>query len=437
MKFICSQSDLNSNLSLVSRIVPSRPEPLVLGNVLVNADRTTQKVSLTGFDGSLAIRTSFNAEVTEEGAITLPAKLFNDIVSKLPEMEISLDVDTSTEKFDRQTNIATLSSASGKYQLSAINAVEYPELPSHDPKEDLRTVSLPATALIEGLKCCLFAASLELSKQILTGIHFKTIEYEQLSASNLSESKIDSLEFAATDSHRLAIVQTSLEKSEKLSTDDTNKVDNSSHTNASDEDNSLEDRDVADESNLSTATVPFAVTIPAKALRELERILISTSADRTIKFSFDETQVIFDLGDKNLSSLKLTGSYPAYNQLIPRNFSRQMIVDRKRLLNSLELVAVLAQKNNVVKFSLDSEQEQLFLSVDARDVGNAKEVLPAEIIGDSIDIAFNIKYLMDGLKAIPASLIKMQLNEWNQPVIFTPVGGFKMTYLVMPVQLRN
>ncbi|AFZ36800.1 DNA polymerase III, beta subunit [Stanieria cyanosphaera PCC 7437] len=427
MKLICSQSDLNSNLSLVSRIVPSRPEPLVLGNVLVIADDTTQKVSLTVFDGNLAIRTSFNAEVSEGGSITLPAKLFNDIVSKLPEMEINLDVNTSVEDSlsnatlgSEQNIVAILSSPSGKYQLSGIDASEFPELPTINTEEEnasselnieeqnVCTVLLPVSALTEGLKCCLFAASTELSKQILTGIHFKTQK---------DDFVIDSLEFAATDSHRLAVVQTPLEVPETSEVEPTS----------------------AEESLAKTTNLvkDFAVTIPAKALRELERILVNSPADQTIKFSFDETQVIFELGDKRLSSLKLTGSYPAYNQLIPSNFSRQMIVDRKRLINSLELVAVLAQKNNVVKFSLDSEAQQLFLSVDARDVGNAKEALPAEIIGESIDIAFNIKYLMDGLKAMPASEIKMQLNEWNQPVIFTPVGGFKMTYLVMPVQLRN
>jgi DNA polymerase-3 subunit beta len=114
-----------------------------------------------------------------------------------------------------------------------------------------------------------------------------------------------------------------------------------------------------------------------------------------------------------------------------------MVVERKRLLNSLELVSVLAQKNNIVKFSLDSNQGELSLSVNAQDLGSARESLPAEIIGENIEIAFNIKYLMDGLKALSATEIKMQLNEWNQPVIFTPLGGVKMTYLVMPVQLRN
>jgi DNA polymerase-3 subunit beta len=108
------------------------------------------------------------------------------------------------------------------------------------------------------------------------------------------------------------------------------------------------------------------------------------------------------------------------------------------LLSGLELVAVLAgQNNNIIKFSINAETQQLSLSVDARDLGSATESMSAQITGESIDIAFNAKYLMDGLKALSASEIQMQLNEANQPVIFTPLGGIKMTYLVMPVQIRE
>jgi DNA polymerase-3 subunit beta len=104
----------------------------------------------------------------------------------------------------------------------------------------------------------------------------------------------------------------------------------------------------------------------------------------------------------------------------------------------LELVAVLSdQKNNLVKFSLDGENDRLSLAVESPDLGSAKESMAAEIQGESGDIAFNVKYLMDGLKALPNNDIQMQLNASTQPVIFTPLGGLKMTYLVMPVQIRQ
>ena len=413
MKLICSQSDLSSYLSLASRAVPSRPERIVLGNVLVVAEEKTQIVSLTGFDGNLAIHTNFNAEVVEGGKITLPAKLFNDIVSRLPEMEITLA--SAEYQTEAESILVTLSSASGKFELKGIDATEFPELPEIETAE---TIDLPVSAFSQGLGGCLFAASTELSKQILTGVHLTA----------LADGEYNSLEFAATDSHRLAVVKTILDERDGRET-------------RAYPIESLENReqDHKNPTPLETAhkSADFTLTIPARALRELERMLAGAKSEDRIQFRFDDTQIVFQVKNQRLTCLRLTGAYPAYQQLIPRSFIRQMTVERKRLISSLELVAVLAQKNNIVKFSLDSEAGQLFLSVDAKDVGSAKESLPAEITGGSLDIAFNIKYLMDGLKALPAEQIKMQLNEWNQPVIFTPLGGLQMTYLVMPVQIRN
>ncbi|MGF1541448.1 MAG: DNA polymerase III subunit beta [Pleurocapsa sp.] len=391
MKIICSQSDLKYHLSLANRVIPSRAEPVILGNVLITALSATQKVSITAYDGSLGIKSSFHAEVEAEGSITVPAKLLNEIVTKLSEVEITLESSAEEE----QNFVTTIGSASGTFQLTGIDAAEFPALPTVDTGENLE---LPIFLFNQGLGGCLFAASTELSKQILTGVHIKTQDN--------GDSVKDIVEFAATDSHRLAVVEVS----------------------------------VIPEEEETTSTIElsdFAVTIPAKALRELEKIVSDAEDSDTVKVSFDDSQIIFEYGDRILTSLRILGDYPAYNRLIPQNFSRQMIVERKRLLNSLELVAVLAQKNNIVKFSLDKDRGELIISADAKDIGSAKQSLPAEIMGENIDIAFNIKYLMDGLKALTATEIKMQLNEWNQPVIFRPLGSLKMTYLVMPVQIRN
>ena len=384
MKIVCASNDLKNNLSLVSRAVPSRPEPAVLGNVLISADETKQKVSLVAFDGNLGIETSFNAEVNESGSITLPARLLNDIVSRLPEIEITLDVIEDGANF-----ITTISSTSGQFQLTGIDAAEFPQLPRVETGE---TIELPIAALNQGLGGCLFAASNELSKQVLTGVHLKT-----------QGNGRDVLEFAATDSHRLAVVATDLN---------------------------------AEEAEAEINLPQLAVTIPAKALRELEKIVGDATSGR-VKVSFDSQVMVFESGDRLLTTTKIAGDYPAYEQLIPSNFEREVILDRKRLLNSLELVAVLAQKNNLVKFSINNNQSELIVSADAQDIGNAKQSMSAEIMGDDIEIAFNIKYLMDGLKALSTTEIKMQINQWNQPVIFSPLGGLNMTYLVMPVQIRN
>ncbi|MBE9117968.1 DNA polymerase III subunit beta [Lusitaniella coriacea LEGE 07157] len=393
MKLTCSQSDLNTNLSLASRAVPSRPTHPVLGNVLLIADEQAQKVQLRAFDLSLGIQTRFPAQVSEGGTITLPAKLLGDIVSRLSEGEITLICEEEESETETEGAMVTLTSASGRYQFRSMNPEEFPNLPQVESED---AIALPVDLMNEGLRSTLFAASLEETKQILTGIH-------------LTRLQADTLEFAATDGHRLAVVQAV----------------------------SGTDEDEATAAPEMTVPEDFEVTIPAKALRELERMVAASSVD-AIALNFDDSQVVFEFGDRHLTSRKLDGAYPNYQQLIPQQFARHITIERKQLISCLERVAVLAdQKNNVVKFSLDSEKQELALSVDTTDVGNAREFVPVQISGESIDVAFNVRYLMDGLKALPSSEIQMQLNEANQPAIFTPLGGVKMTYLVMPVQLRE
>ena len=378
MKLVCNQSDLSTNMTLVSRAVPSRPTHPVLANVLLQADAQKSQVSLTAFDLSLGIRTTFPAEVETSGAITLPAKLLNDIVARLPQGEITLEDEAAELPF-----CATIASTSGRYQVHGMGVDDFPELPILEKGE---AIELPAEALLEGIKGSLLAASTEEAKQILSGVH-------------LSVSQ-DALEFAATDGHRLAVVKRVFE---------------------------TETEDLPD----------LEVTIPAKALRELERML-GTRQSSEVSLNCDRGQIVFEWADQCLTSRTLEGQYPAYRQLIPHQFERQITMDRRQLLSALERIAVLAdQKNNIVKFNIDSNNQEIALSVNAQDVGSGRELLAAQISGESLDIAFNIKYLMDGIKAIGTPEIQMQLNAALTPVILTPLGGLKMTYLIMPVQIRN
>jgi DNA polymerase III subunit beta len=377
MKLICAQSELNTHLSLVSRVVPSRPSHPVLANVLLNANAERQQVSLVGFDLSLGVKTSFGAQVEQEGTITLPAKLLSDIVSRLPEGEITLDNESSEA-------MVTLTCASGRYQMRGMEAGEFPELPSID---DAEITHLPVDALTEG---SLFATSSDETKQVLTGVHL-TVNPE-------------GLEFAATDGHRLAVVQTPS----------------------------------ADETTATDANRPLEVTVPSKALRELERMMQMNSSGDPVAVRFDQGQLVCEWANQRLTSRLLEGQYPNYRQLIPRQFSRQMTAERRLFTNALERIAVLAdQKNSIVKLSLDSVKQEIVLSVEAQDVGSGREALPAQISGDDLDIAFNVRYLLEGLKALNTTEVQMQFNTSTSPSILTPLGGLKMTYLVMPVQVRS
>jgi DNA polymerase III subunit beta len=383
MKFICTQSQLNTHLSLVSRAVPSRPSHPVLANVLLAADEDIQQVKLTGFDLSLGVQTSFAAQVETGGTLAIPAKLLSDIVSRLPDSEITLSSEDSV--------LATLTCKAGRYQMRCMEAGEFPELPSLEAGNE---AYLLAEALIDGLRGSLFAASGDETKQVLTGVHLAV--------------EADGLEFAATDGHRLSVVRT---------------------LNGEEESASAE--------KAGSAT-DFDVTVPGKALRELERMLQMHQSTEPIAVRFDHGQVLFEWANQRLTSRLLEGQYPNYRQLIPRQFSRQMTIDRRLFSSSLERIAVLAdQKNSIVKLNLDSVKQELVLSVDAQDVGSGREAMVAQISGEDLEIAFNVKYLLEGLKAINTAEVQMQFNTATSPSIVTPLGGLKMTYLVMPVQVRS
>jgi DNA polymerase-3 subunit beta len=377
MKFICTQSELSTQLSSVSRAVSSRPSRPVLANILVRADIDSQSVTLVGFDEVLGIESRFSAQVEEPGTLTLPSKLWGDIVSRLANEEITLESEADSAT-------VTLTSSSGRYEVRGLSAEDYPSLPTVDDGE---AISLSAEALLNGLRGSLFATSSDETKQVLTGVHL------------LSET--DALEFAATDGHRLAVVQT------------------------------------LDEAT-AIATPAMDVTVPAKALRELERMIQGYTSNEPVALRLDETQVLFDLGNQRLTTRLLEGQYPNYRQLLPKQFARQVTVDRKLLMASLERIAVLAsQKNDIIKITLNAGDQSIALSVEAQEVGSGREELPAQVSGDDLDIAFNVRYLLDGLKAFDTTEVQMQCNAATSPAIFVPLGETKITYLVMPVQIRG
>ena len=383
MKLVCSQAELNASLQLVSRAVASRPTHPVLANVLLTADAGTGRLSLTGFDLSLGIQTSLPASVHSSGAITLPARLFGEIVARMPsDSSISLSCDEGSEQVE-------LASASGSYQMRGMPADDFPELPMAQSSLPIR---LDPQLLVKGLRGTLFASSGDEAKQLLTGVHLGL--------------DAQGLECAATDGHRLAVLRL---------------ANNAAATSTGDEPPELLD-----------------VTVPARSLRELERLLSGRDGAEAVSLFCDRGQVVFQWADQVLTSRSLDGAYPNYRQLIPESFNRSLSLDRRTFIGALERVAVLAdQHNNVVKLTSDPLAGQLAISADAQDVGSGSESLAAEISGDAIQIAFNVRYVLEGLKAMAAERVELRCNAPTTPVVLAPCAEDAFTYLVMPVQIRQ
>ncbi len=386
MKFSCSQSELNTALQLVSRAVSNRPTHPVLANVLLAADEVTGKLRLTGFDLSLGIQTSISASIENSGAITLPAKLFGEIISKLSnDSPLILSSDEVSQQVE-------LTSKSGTYQVRGMIADDFPDLPLVKSGTSLK---LNPLLLSNAIKSTLFASSTDDAKQLLTGVNLTFDGY--------------GIESAATDGHRLAI----LNLNNILS--DSNDLDNSKNLNK------------------------FSVTLPSKSLREVEKFLSTCDISQPINFFIDNGQVVFISLDEIITIRSLEGSYPNYSQLLPDSFENILEFDRKEFIASLERIAVIAdQHNNVIKVTTDSSANIIKISTDAQDIGTGYESLPVSFNGESFQIAFNVRYLLDGLKVIDSNLIKLSCNSPTTPAVFSPVNSdVNFTYLVMPIQIRN
>jgi DNA polymerase-3 subunit beta len=390
MKLVCSQAELSASLQLVSRAVAARPTHPVLANVLLTADAATGRLSLTGFDLSLGIQTSLPAAVESSGAITLPAKLFGEIVSRLSlENPITLHCEEGGEQVE-------LTSLSGSYRMRGMPADDFPDLPL---VQSGTPIQIDGESLVKGLRATIFASSSDEAKQILTGVHLR-LEGE-------------GLECAATDGHRLAVLRL-----------------DQAHGPAGAE--SGDDAMAADRE-------PFSVTVPARSLRELERLLTGRPSREPLSLFCERGQVVVLWADQVLTSRSLDGTYPNYRQLIPGSFQRRIVLDRRAFTAALERVAVLAdQHNNVVKFASDPGRGRVTIRADAQDVGSGSEDLAAEIEGEEIEVAFNVRYLLDGLKVMTADRVALHCNGPTTPAVLSPVGeDDSFTYLVMPVQIRS
>ena len=385
MEIVCNQNEFNYAIQLVSKAVASRPTHPILANLLLTADQVTNKISLTGFDLNLGIQTSFDATVRKSGAITIPSKLLSEIVNKLPsETPVSLNVDESSDNI-------LIKSDRGSFNIKGIPSDDYPSLPF---VESGTSLNIDPSSFLKALKLTIFASSSDDSKQLLTGVNFTfNLKY---------------LESAATDGHRLAVVL--VDKKENFD----------------------EKEDFAsNEENLS-------VTIPTRSLREIEKLISLRSSENSIKLFYDKGQVVFISSNQIITTRTLEGSYPNYSQLIPDNFTKLFTFNTKKIIESLERIAVLAdQQSSVVKIKLE-EKGLALVSADAQDIGNASELVPALFDFDHFEISFNVRYLIEGLKVISSENVIFKCNLPTTPAVLVPEDNINsFTYLVMPVQVRS
>jgi DNA polymerase III subunit beta len=370
MKFTCGQKELASDIAFVMKAVASSSSHPILTTIKITA--TDGEVKVTAFDLSLAIESTLKADVETAGSVAIPAKVLNDIISRLYG-EVTI---TETAYGGIKIN-----SECGEYSIPGMDVTEYPELPSVTGD----TNELSAIAFYNAIAKTNVSCSRDESRSLLSGIFTKVKDRQ--------------IECASTDGHRLIVSKTT---------------------------------------STPSSTDTFEVVIPAKTTEQLSKMLSGAEADDIINLKIESnSQLLFTFKNKSLITRTIEGKYPDYNLLIPRQFRRQLTVDRKELIEALSRTIVMSDNTKIVKFYLKPDKQSLLIVVNSQDIGNAEEYMDAKINGEEISLAFNSSYLMDGLKVLSSKDICFNINGPLEPVVLKEVEGTEVIYLAMPVQLRE
>ncbi len=375
MKVSCLQENLAKGLGIVGRAVSPRSTLPVLGNVLLATDAGRLKLSATNLE--VGINCWIGAKVEEEGAITVPSRTFVDLVNSLPPDRVDMELVERTQ---------TLNVRAGRSEanIKGIDAQEFPVVPVPEGEggifaeaDDLRT----AVGQVA------FAAATDESRPILTGVLAK-FEDEQLT-------------LAAADGFRLSVRTIPL-----------------SHP-------------VPD---------PFSVIIPARALIELGRISGEQEDPVTISVTPTRNQVLFQLSNVVLVSQLIDGNFPDYKQIIPRECVTHTVVDAAAFLKACKTAHIFARDaahiaRLTVKPGSELSPGRVTISASSAETGDDRSELDANVEGEEVEIAFNVRYLIDVLSVVATPQVALDTTTSSSPGVIRLVGDTDFTHVIMPMHL--
>lgn len=374
MKFAVQREDIHQAVVAVQRATATRVIQPILSNILLESlENGALKVSATDLD--FAIETTLSVNMAQPGRTTLSAKKLSEIISKLPSgQEIEFDIDDGTQ-------MARIKCGTALFDMRTLPADEFPQIKQIDAEGFME---VNGKALAKAINQTAFAAASYDANNVLGGVYFQMNE--------------KGLEMAATDGSRLA-------------------------------------RRIEAVAEGQTVGLNVAAIIPAKTLQEFMKLAGGDVSDQPVRIAIRDGQIAFRTPKYYVLSRLLDGQYPKYNQLIPNENKIVAYANKKAFIESLERTAVMAnERTNIVKMSLD--KGNLSLAAQTPDVGDSKDTLEILYDGDTLNIAFNYKYVIDALKVIESDDIRMETNGPLSPTIFMAKEENGYLCLVMPVQVK-
>lgn len=370
MIFTAPKEKLERFISIAQSIVSSKPQINILTNILLETEGDSVKVLST--DLNVGIRTAFEASVERPGAITVSGSKFLGIIRELPSGNIRFEVTDSNDIKIQSDN----TQLKARFTLKGIPKESYPPMPS--PEDSNKRFSMPQTVLRDMIKKTIFSISYENSREYLRGIYF--------------ESEGDRLRLVSTDGRRLSFIERQI--------------------------------DLPGDLNLN-------LIVPQKVLTELVKYL---SDEGEIDIFFSENKIFFSFNNVLFESNLIDGSFPNYNQVIPKKQEKTARLSRSVFLNALKRSLQLVE-DKFNQLRMDFSEGHVVLSINNSDQGSYREDLAIDYHGENIEIAFNHKFLLEYVKEIQSEDIIIEMTTPLSPVSFLIDEDAKYTYIVMPMKV--
>ncbi len=372
MRLVIERSELLRALGHVTSVVERRTTIPILSNVLLKASGTLLQLKATDLEREVV--EAAPAEVSQPGAITVPAHMLHDIVRKLPDgSEVEITRDAERERL-------TITAGHSRFALQTLAADDFPNLAAGDMSHTFELSAADLKNLIEKTR---FAISTEETRYYLNGIYVHTAQRAGKTA----------LRAVATDGHRLAQLDLDCPKG---------------------------------------AEGMAGVIIPRKTVHELHRLLEATEA--TVNVGVSAAKVRFEIGPITLTSKLIDGSFPDYQRVIPQGNDKSMKVSNAQFAAAVDRVSTIAsERGRAVKLAIS--KDKLILSVNNPDGGSATEELPVDYGSGGLEIGFNARYLLDISGQLESDTLQFMLADPGSPTMVKDGGDDRALYVLMPMRV--
>ena len=372
MEITIHRGELLRELSATQGVVERKTTIPILSNYLFEAGG--DRLSMTATDLDLSLRTSCNAKVKKEGSCTIPARKLFEYVKLLPDADITIKL--------LENHWVSIRCGRSNTKMVGMARSNFPSLPVFPTAG---VVKIPAQVLRGMIARTSFAIANEESRYTLNGA--------------LMVLKPESITMVATDGHRLAHVERAGEKFDGVSGE-------------------------------------MKTLVPKKAMDELRTLVDAADDVETIEFAKDESTLFFRIGPRLLTSRQLTGQFPNYEAVLPKDNSKSINLHGDDLGAAIARVAQFAdERSRAVRLKL--EKGELKLSASSTEMGESEDSIETDYNVESLTVGFNAQYLIDFLKAVGSGDVRLELKDAQSAGQLRPAESedYKYRYIVMPMRI--